>query len=133
MQFNKTMTTTTAPDRPTLAEVTASIAFLASFAAGLITGLALLVIALLRPDDGITTTPPIILDIFGSWIGPTVLLLVSILLVHVGRVASEQRGCLPALIGLLFSLTGGFIMGLTLSVYGGAFLAAAARATLGWP
>lgn len=118
-------------DRPvTVSEVAASFAFLAGLALGVVTGIALLVLTALRPDDGVITTPPAVLNFFASPMGILIPLAIGMAATYAGRAASEQRGCLPGLAGLALSLLGGLTIALILTIYAGALIMAAAQAAV---
>ena len=107
-----------------VSEVGASFAFLAGLALGVAAGLALLVLTALRPDDGVVTTPPAVLSFFASPMGILIPLAIGMATTYAGRAASEQRGCLPGLAGMVLSLAGGFVTGAVIVVFFGALLLA---------
>lgn len=119
-------------EQPTASQAAGAAGFLTGGALGLITGVVLLVATIIRPDDGHNSAPPLLVALLANIVAPFVIMTVGLLLHTIGSAASSRQGCISALSGSLLSLIGGTTVGLTISIYGGALLAALPRAVITW-
>lgn len=116
--------------QPRPAPALAAALFLAGLPLGAVLGLALVVAAFARVDDGINSAPRTS-ALLANCYAPSAILAIGLLLRHVGTGAAEQRGCVAALAGAGMSLAGGLLIGLTLTVYGAGVLVAGGMRLIG--